>query len=111
MNTEIIRFCDEQMADCIRRSKQLRSDSRMDEARFEQIRSNVYGIFRSVIQTLGNHPEQLAKKLEEIPQVWEASLQQAEAHDDAEKAHIERIKLETARSIKKQWSRLDTERA
>lgn len=100
MTQEFIRWCDERMADCAARQKSLAADDRVDEARFMMIRSNVYGIFRSVCTALNGNREALLQRLTAIPSAWEASLHLAEQHGDEEKAHIERIKLETAAAIR-----------
>ena len=95
----ILLHCAERTQACKARREALMADHRHDEAKFEQIRMNVYGIFSAVCSTLKNQPDALAKKLQEIPAAWEESLRLADMHGDAEKAHIERIKLETAREI------------
>lgn len=99
MNDQFLAWCDAQIAACQARCRDLRTDSRGDEARFEQIRANVYSIHRAVYATLHDKPDQLAMKLREIPAAWQASLAAAEQHGDAEKAHIERLKLSTAKEI------------
>lgn len=99
MNDLFLSWCDERIAACQARCRALRADSRGDEARFEQIRANVYGIFRTVYSTLKDKPDQLTRPLQDIPAAWEESLALAQSHGDAEKAHIERIKLDTAKEI------------
>ena len=96
---EFLTWCDARAAACQQRRLALAADHRADEARFEQIRANVYGIFRAVFATLQNQPEALQKKLREIPAAWEESLRLARQYGDEEKACIERIKLETAAAI------------
>lgn len=96
---EFLTWCDEHIAACQQRKQELLQDQRGDEAKFEQIRANVYGIFRAVYAALYNHPDALARKLQDIPAAWEVSLRLAEEHGDAEKAHIERIKLATTTEI------------
>ncbi|MBR2718846.1 MAG: hypothetical protein IKB78_06105 [Clostridia bacterium] len=98
MNDFLI-WCDERTAACQQRRKELAADQRIDEARFEQIRANVYGVFRAVYAALQNNPAALGKKLREIPAAWEESLQLAQQHGDAEKAYIEQLKLDTAAEI------------
>ena len=93
MTDSFLAWCDERMAQCTVLCQSLRSDNRADEARFEQIRCNVYGIYRAVYATLHDKPDLLARKFSEIPAAWEQSLAQARQHGDEEKAHIERIKL------------------
>lgn len=96
---EFLTWCDERAAACHRRRKELSADQRTDEARFEQIRANVYGVFRAVCATLHNDPAALEKKLREIPAAWEESLRLARQHNDHEKAYIEQLKLDTAAEI------------
>ncbi len=100
MNDPFLSWCDERMAQCQARCKTLRADSRGDEARFEQIRANVFGIFRTLYATLRDKPDQLARQLTVIPAAWEESLSLALRHGDEEKAHIERIKLAAAEEIR-----------
>lgn len=99
MNDQFLAWCDAQIAACQARCRDLRADSREDEARFEQIRANVYGVHRAVYATLHNMPDLLSLQFRNIPAAWEASLAAAEQHGDAEKAHIERLKLSTAKEI------------
>lgn len=99
---EFLTWCDERAAVCQQRKQELLDDHRADEARFEQIRANVYGVFRSVCATLQHQPEALAKKLREIPLAWEESLRLAQQHGDDEKAYIEQLKLDTAAEILKE---------
>lgn len=99
VNDLFLSWCDERIAACQARCRALRADNRGDEARFEQIRANVYGIFRTLYSTLKDKPDLLARPLRDIPATWEASLALAESHGDTEKAHIERIKLDTAKEI------------
>lgn len=96
---EFLLWCNERIVVCQEKQRSLLADHRQDEARFEQIRINVYGVFSAVYKTLKDQPEALEKKLREIPAAWEASLRLAQEHGDEEKAHIERIKLETAAQI------------
>ncbi|MBQ8200505.1 MAG: hypothetical protein IJZ74_01915 [Clostridia bacterium] len=99
MHDEFLKWCDARIADCSARQRILSEDCRGDEARFMQIRSNVYGIFRSVYTALDGDMSQVLDRLASIPAAWEHSLAQAESHGEAEKAHIECIKLETADAI------------
>ena len=96
---DFLSWCDERTAACQQRRRELTADQRIDEARFEQIRANVYGVFRAVYATLQNHPAALEKKLREIPAAWEESLCLARQHGDTEKAYIEQLKLDTAAEI------------
>ena len=87
---------------CREQIKKLSSDGREDEAVFAKIKLNVYDIFKTVFNALGDE-EKFLGKLTEIPAAWQASLEKAEAHGDSEKAHIERIKLETVNEIREKF--------
>lgn len=100
MNHEFITWCDERTASCMSSRAALHAEGRGDEANFMQIRANVYGIFRSVFIAMKGDLSRVAQQLTSIPAAWEKSLQQAETHGETDKAHIERIKLETAASIR-----------
>lgn len=96
---EFLIWCDERAAACRNRGQELAKDHRVDEAKFEQIRANVYGVFRAVYAALQNNPAALEKKLRELTSTWEGNLLLARAHNDAEQICIEEIKLETAQLI------------
>ena len=104
----MLEFLNERISACQARRALLQKESRDDEADFEKIRENVYGIFKTVlspeIRTPGNKAcdagEFFLEKLEQIPSNWAASYEKAAAHEDAEKMHIEGIKLETVREIR-----------
>ena len=74
----------------------LAADSRPDEANFQKIRANVFGIFRAVLETAvktkGKSPEALeffAMKLREIPASWRGALEKAK---NSESAYVEKLK-------------------
>lgn len=100
MHDEFLNWCNERIAEHAALQKSLAADDRGDEARFTQIRLNVLNIFRTAYTALEHDRQKLLVRLDSIPAAWVRSLAQAEAHGDAEKAHIERIKLETAASIR-----------
>lgn len=95
-----INWCDERIRDCMARKAALHADGRGDEASFMQIRANVYGIFRSVCTAVKGDVPQLQARLTSIPAAWASALYEAELHGDEARAHIERIKLETAAAIR-----------
>lgn len=78
-------------------SRRLAADERGDEGDLAKIRANVYGICRSVFQTLG--AERGRAKLAELKNAWETALSAAREHGDVKKAVIEEIKLETLAEI------------
>lgn len=92
-----------QVSACQRRCAELQADQREDEAVFEKIRCNVFDIFRTVLTAAEKQPDPPAffrSRLDQIPASWEKALEQAEKHGDAEKAHIESVKLEAVRQIR-----------
>ena len=101
MNDPFLTWCDQRLAACETRHAALLADRRGDEARFEQVRSNVYGIFRTVYTALGHSKALLLRRLEEISAPWEESLRQAEIHGDTDKAHIERVKLDACAEVRR----------
>ena len=85
-------------AEALRReSCRLAADERRDEGDLMKIRANVYGICKSVLQTLGR--EKGADKLEELRKTWTKAQESARVHKDLEKAAVESIKLETLGEI------------
>lgn len=107
MQHEFLTWCDERTAYCLNQQRLLAADSRGDEARFMQIRANVYGIFRAVFTALKGDLAAVQERLTSIPATWTASLELAVQHGETEKAHIERIKLDTANEIRHYVSNLE----
>ncbi|MBQ8831776.1 MAG: hypothetical protein IJ017_09265 [Oscillospiraceae bacterium] len=102
---EFTAFLEMSAARCKEQASALSEDGREDEAVFAKIKLNVYDIFKAVFNTLGEGDKFLAK-LSDIPVGWQVSLEKAEAHGDTGKAHIERIKLETAEEIKTRFQQI-----
>lgn len=100
MHSKFISWCDDHASECLAQQRILAADSRKDEAAFMQIRANVYGIFRAVYTAMNGDLARVKEKLTSIPAAWEESLRRAEAHGETEKAHVERIKLETVHAIR-----------
>ena len=100
MQGEFLTWCEQRINECMEQQRILSADERGDEARFMQIRANVYGIFRTVCTAVKGDLTQLQARLTSIPAAWEAALHKAEIHGDEAKAHIERIKLETVAAIR-----------
>lgn len=91
-----------QIVACREREAVLNADGREDEAVFEKVRANVYGIFQTV-WTLNKDTEFFREKLETIPQNWQAAREKAEKHGDTAAVTLETIKLETAQEILEHW--------
>ena len=91
-----------------RRSRALAAEGRGDEARFAQIRGNVFGIFQAVLAAAeqacgGAEAGARAVGLEgagPVPERWMAAWEAASARGDGEAMHIERLKLDTAGEIR-----------
>lgn len=94
---QLLRFLEDGEARLRQESRHLAADERGDEGDLSKIRANVYGICRSVLETLG--PERGSAKLAELKSVWEAALSTAREHGDVKKAVVEEIKLETLAEI------------
>lgn len=96
----------------------LLADERSDEADFEKIRENVYGIFKDVfsaaVKTSAGNPAAICEifrlKTEQIPANWKASYAQAKENEDVEKMQIESIKLETLEAVRSSFERIWGER-
>ena len=87
------------------RAVALAADSRGDEANFEKIRANVFGIFKAVLETGvkkygdgGAAQVFFAAKLRGIPAPWREALAAA---DGSEAALVEKLKLESVAEIEK----------
>ena len=91
------------IADCREREMALAADERADEAAFEKIRANVYGIFQTVFSVAwyrDGGKSFFQQKLEQIPAAWGKAYEQAERHGDQVRMQQERIKLDAATEIR-----------
>lgn len=100
-------------AKCQQEIAALQADHRSDEAVFAKIRMNVYDIFQTVFtaaeKAAGEEDKLLSffqERLDSISVNWQSALEKAQQHGEAEKAHIEGIKLETLRQIEEEISRI-----
>ena len=106
-------YIEEQVADCAKKERALIAENRKDEANMERIKSNVYGIAKSLCQMTEelakkhgvDHATMFVDKLTAVMAPWKASLTAAKEHTDSEKECIELIKLETADKILEAWKR------
>ena len=104
----IVAYFDEQVALCKEKEQICAADGRGDESVFEKIRGNVYDIFRTIfavaVRLHGEDGEAVAAffkgKLNGMPTGWQAERDNAAAHGDEAKAHIEDVKLDTVRRIR-----------
>jgi len=97
----------EKISKCNEKAKALSEDERQDEANFEKIRANVYGIFSTILSVAGNtcngdverERQFIELRMQSISASWADAYTAAQEHNDSKKMEIERIKLETAHEI------------
>lgn len=100
-------YLEEQVARCAQARAQLMADHRGDEANFQAIQGNVYGVFSTILKVaVEQNPDNpqgvegfFLKKLEEIPAHWVEAREKAAARGDEIAAHLERLKLEAAEDV------------
>lgn len=101
-------YLEGQIAACEQRGRLFAGDNRTDEGNFEKIRANIYGIFKTILSAAERvcgeddlaEKQFFLQKAEEIPANWTASYEKARQNGDAEKMHIETIKLDTVQEIR-----------
>lgn len=89
-------------------ARALQAEQRGDEAVFEQIRSNVYGIFTSVLEAadsqygedVGEMQRFFLQKLTDISAEWKTAAEKAAAHGDEQAVFVEELKLRAADEIR-----------
>ena len=92
-------------AACRARAAEKAADSRGDEANFEKIRANVFGIFSAVLNAAvkavgeAKAEEFFRKKLREIPSGWRSALAAARERGDSAAALVEKLKLDSVAEI------------
>ncbi len=105
-------YFDQQITACEQRNMELQADERIDEANFEKVKANVYGIFRTVfgvaLQYCKNNSQAVEHffrlRIQQIPLSWATSYKEAQQHQDAIKMHIEEIKLGVIEEIKEHFA-------
>ncbi len=110
---DFLAYIEEQIVDCAKKERALIAENRKDEANMERIKSNVYGIAKSLCQVTeelakkhgAEHATMFVDKFTAVIAPWKESLAAAKEHLDSEKECIELIKLETADKILEAWRR------
>lgn len=105
--SRVKQYLEENVARCTQARTELLADDRGDEADFQAIQANIYGIFCTILNVaVEQNPGDpqgvegfFQKKLEEIPGNWANAHQKAEERGDAVAAHLERLKLDTAEDV------------
>lgn len=93
------RYFEERISSCKERKAALLADGREDEAVFEQIRGNVYEIFRTV-WAMDRGTDFFREKLTTIPMNWHTAARKARDYGDVKAVTLETIKLETVQEIR-----------
>ena len=104
----------QKIADCEGQYTSLWADERTDDAAFQKIQSNVYGIFRTIlpvcIKLAGGDLTQakavFLEKYREITGNWVQALTLADEHRDLKRSAIEQTKMRTAEEIQAQFLRI-----
>lgn len=99
-------YFESRIAECREQERALSADDRADEAAFEKIRANVYGIFQTVFSVAGKSGDKkgfFLQKLEQIPSAWSEAYARAEQHGDEMRMQCERIKLDAVAEIKSRF--------
>lgn len=104
-------YFDAQLKRCSQRKDHLLADGRTDDAVFEKVKANVYGIFKTIlsvaVSSSSGDADAVRKffmvKEKEIFAAWLAAHEQASQHGDVEKMQLEQIKLETIREIEQRF--------
>lgn len=99
---------------CAYLQQELEADQRTDEAVFEKIKSNVYDIFRTILNVAlknsrGDEAEAahfFHQKLEQLPAAWAAAQDKARQHGDAVQLRLEEVKLDTAAEIGRRFDEI-----
>ena len=100
-------YLEKHVAQCAQARAKLMADDRGDEANFQAIQGNVYGIFSTILKVaVEQNPDNpqgveafFLKKLEEIPAHWVEAREKAAARGDEIAAHLERLKLEAVEDV------------
>ena len=106
-SNEFLDYIDTSIAACAKKERALIAENRKDEANMERIKSNVYGIAKSLYQVTEalaekhgeEHGTMFVDKFKAVMAPWKMSLEAAKKHNDGEKECVEMIKLSTAEEI------------
>lgn len=94
------------------KEQELIATERKDEANLQKIRTNIYGICRTIYEVVSKTKsgdelkEEYAKKLDNLPKNWVESYEKAKLHNDVEKILIEETKLEVLREVTARFAEL-----
>ncbi len=106
---EYIVYIDEMIAKLQKEEQRLIASDRKDEANLVKIRTNIYGIGKTVFNVVAKNGSRESirtgymEKMTLIPLSWKESYEKAQANNDVEKIVIEEIKLETVEEMKRKF--------
>lgn len=110
MNREqFIEYINNSVTEFKQEEKNLVDSDRKDESNLVKIKINVYGICKSIYESLVEmkdgeaFKEGYVRKLADLSQSWNASYEKAKEHHDVEKVLIEEIKMHALEEIKNKF--------
>lgn len=110
-------YVEENVTVLAKEEQALIASSRKDEANLVKIKSNVYGIAKSMFEVVQkmtpeeNRRRDLLKRLEHLKATWEEAYEKVKSHNDVEKMVVEEVKLETLNRILDTIRKTETEEA
>ena len=100
---EFISYLDSRIEEGRSEITALTVDGRTDDANFAKVRTNIYDVCRSVINTLINRSgagrDAVAAQLERFCTTWGAALEKAKQHGDVSGIAVEEIKLSALEDV------------
>lgn len=106
---EFITYIDQTVLELQEKEQELASTDRKDEANLIKVQINVYGICKTVYETLGKNGQNeeftvdYLKRMNGIVSNWREAYEKAKKHNDVEKRVIEELKLQAFETVKKKF--------
>lgn len=109
-------FLEQSKKQCEEKEKKLILEDRKDDANFERIKQNVYGILETFLNQMNkeknlnleedstdNFIKYYLKRIEEVENPWKAKLELAKKQNNTEDIVVEEIKLSIIKQVKEQF--------
>lgn len=109
-------FLEQSKKQCEEKEKKLILEDRKDDANFERIKQNVYGILETFLNQMNkeknlnleedsndNFIKYYLKRIEEVENPWKAKLELAKKQNNTEDIVVEEIKLSITKQVKEQF--------
>lgn len=106
-----VSYIEEKIAEAEKEEKKLIESARKDEANLVRVRSNIYGVCRTIYEAAADNkppeePERFyLEKLHSLEESWRSSYEKAKEFSDVEKTVIEEIKLQTLKEVEEQFKK------